>query len=207
MPAHLGLFLAASLGLALFPGPSILFVSTRALAAGRAEGTASCLGTGLGGMAHVLAATLGLSALLLASSHLFTLLKFAGALYLAWLGLTTLRDAPAPPPNSGAIPPLGLRAAFRHGVLVEALNPKTALFFLAFLPQFVAPHGAIAGQLLVLGLISVALNTGADLLAATLAARFCRALTGGGRGLIWARRALGAVLLALGADLALTAPP
>ncbi|WP_298283568.1 LysE family translocator [Acidocella sp.] len=207
MPAHLGLFLAASLGLALFPGPSILFVSGRALAAGRAEGTLSCLGTGLGGMVHVLAATLGLSALLLASSHLFALLKFAGALYLVWMGLGLISEAGSPP-SPQALTPLGPGRALRQGVLVEALNPKTALFFLAFLPQFInEPAGHVARQFFALGLVTCLLNTLADL-GAVQAAHGVRARLQGGGGLLrWVRRAFGALLVALGAELALTARP
>jgi threonine/homoserine/homoserine lactone efflux protein len=208
MAPHLWVFLAASLALAMFPGPSILFVSARALIAGRAEGASCCLGTGLGGMVHVLAATLGLSALLLASARLFALLKFAGALYLLWMGLGIIRAAGITGTASPPLPVLGLRLAFGKGILVEALNPKTALFFLAFLPQFIAPaEGHIARQFLVLGLIAVVLNTGADLSAAMAAARLRAGFAAAGGALVWGRRGLGAVLVLLGAELAFTTRP
>ncbi len=91
----------------------------------------------LGGLVHVIAGGLGVSAIILASAELFTVLKFAGALYLVWLGIKTFRDAGAAQP--GPIEPVGAQQAFRDGVVVEALNPKTAAFFLAFVPQFIDP--------------------------------------------------------------------
>src|SRR4051812_7462044 len=134
------------------------------LAGGRAEGVASSFGTGLGGMVHVLAGSLGVSAIVLASAELFTALKLIGAAYLVWLGVRTFRiarrEASAGPEGGAAAPPVGPWRAFREGVLVEALNPKTAAFFLAFVPQFVDPaQGGVALQFVVLGFLSVALNT------------------------------------------------
>ena len=166
-PSQFALFLAAALLLAVTPGPGIFYVAARSLAGGRGEGIASSLGTGLGGTVHVLAGALGVSAIVLASAALFTLLKLAGAAYLVWLGLRTIlaarRDAWAPAPT----PALGLRRAFREGMVVEALNPKTAAFFLAFVPQFVDPaQGHVAGQFAMLGLLSVLLNTLADVVVA-----------------------------------------
>ncbi|WP_165982607.1 LysE family translocator [Dankookia rubra] len=166
-PSQFALFLAAALLLAVTPGPGIFYVAARSLAGGREEGIASSLGTGLGGTVHVLAGALGVSAIVLASAELFTLLKLAGAAYLVWLGLCAIlaarRDALAPEPT----PALGSRRAFREGVVVEALNPKTAAFFLAFVPQFVDPtQGQVAVQFAVLGLLSVLLNTLADIVVA-----------------------------------------
>jgi threonine/homoserine/homoserine lactone efflux protein len=166
-PSQFALFLAAALLLAVTPGPGIFYVAARSLAGGREEGIASSLGTGLGGTVHVLAGALGVSAIVLASAELFTLLKLAGAAYLVWLGLRAIlaarRDALAPEPT----PALGSRRAFREGVVVEALNPKTAAFFLAFVPQFVDPtQGQVAMQFAVLGLLSVLLNTLADVVVA-----------------------------------------
>lgn len=205
--AHLfALFLAASLVLALMPGPGMLYVAGRAIAGGRAEGLASTLGTALGGLVHVTAAALGVSALVLASATLFAALKLAGALYLAWLGLRTWRQAARPTlPEEGAAPVGG---AFREGVLVEATNPKTAAFFLAFLPQFVSPaQGQVAQQIVLLGAISVALNTLADF-AVALAAGQVRALLLGHPGLLRRfRQASGALFVALGAGLLLTRRP
>src|SRR5688500_11682433 len=140
---QLALYFAAALLLAVTPGPGIFYVAARTLAGGRTEGIASSFGTGLGGMVHVLAGSLGVSAIVLASAELFTALKLVGAAYLVWIGLRTLqaarRDALAILAGGTAAPPVGARRAFREGVLVEALNPKTAAFFLAFVPQFVDP--------------------------------------------------------------------
>ena len=172
-PMQLALYVVAALVLAATPGPGIFYVAARTLAGGRAEGIASSFGTGLGGMAHVLAGSLGVSAVVLASAELFTAFKLAGAAYLVWLGLRTFlaarRDATTPIDGAGAAttPPVGARRAFREGVLVETLNPKTAAFFLAFVPQFVDPAaGSIAAQFVLLGTISVALNTLADIVVA-----------------------------------------
>src|SRR5215217_19145 len=171
---QLALYVAAALVLAVTPGPGIFYVAARTLAGGRAEGVASSSGTGLGGMVHVLAGSLGVSAVVLASAELFTALKLVGAAYLVWLGLRTFRsarrDAPAGRDGGAAAPPVGPRRAFREGVLVEALNPKTAAFFLAFVPQFVDPAGGhVALQFVALGSVSVALNTLADVAVAFVA--------------------------------------
>ncbi|MCX8134625.1 MAG: LysE family translocator [Roseococcus sp.] len=189
------LFLAAALVLALSPGPGMLYVAARSMAAGRRAGVLSSLGTGVGGLAHVLAGALGVSALVLASAELFTLLKLAGALYLLWLGWRTFR-------NAGEEQELVLGRAgrpFREGVLVEALNPKTAAFFLAFLPQFVsAEAGSVLVQFAVLGTLCVVLNTGVDLLVALLAERLRQGLLDWPGMLRRLRQGSGAALAALG---------
>jgi threonine/homoserine/homoserine lactone efflux protein len=163
------LFLAAATLLAVTPGPGIFYVLTRTLAGGRREGVLSALGTFMGGLVHVLAAALGLSAILAASATAFAIVKYAGAVYLLWIGVSMIRsrnlemvDA-APNPSS--------RHAFRQGVVTEALNPKTALFFLSFIPQFVNPHlGHVVWQFLLLGFLSVVLNTTADVVVVSFAA-------------------------------------
>lgn len=172
--ANLVLFLAAALAIAVSPGPGLLYVAARTLAGGRREGLASSFGTGLGGLVHVAAGAIGVSALVLASAEAFTVLKIAGAAYLVWLGIKSFRESGiAIDPNIKAT---GASRAFREGIVVEALNPKTAAFFLAFLPQFVDPvAGPAAGpvwlQFVVLGLISVTLNTAVDVVVTFLAAR------------------------------------
>ena len=168
---HFAVYFAAALLLAITPGPGIFYVAARTLAGGRREGIASSFGTGLGGMFHVVAGSLGVSALVLASAELFTVLKLLGAAYLIWIGIRTIRtarrDAVAALAGALPAPPVGPRRAFREGVLVEALNPKTAAFFLAFIPQFVDPAaGSTALQFVVLGFVSVALNTLADIVVA-----------------------------------------
>ena len=134
------LFLGAALIIAAIPGPGIFYVTARTLSAGRTSGFASTAGTALGGLVHVVAGSLGISAIILASAELFTALKFVGALYLVWLGIKTFRGAGRMLPLESE--PLGDTRAFRDGMLVEALNPKTAAFFLAFIPQFLDPAGA-----------------------------------------------------------------
>jgi threonine/homoserine/homoserine lactone efflux protein len=158
---NLSLFLLAALIIAAVPGPGIFYVAARTLSGGRRAGIASTLGTALGGLAHVVAGGLGVSAIILASAQLFTALKMIGALYLIWLGIRTFREAGDLPQEQ--IHPIEDKRAFREGVVVEALNPKTAAFFLAFIPQFLEPAaGYVALQFMALGLISVMLNTFAD---------------------------------------------
>ncbi|MBL8330113.1 MAG: LysE family translocator [Rubrivivax sp.] len=162
-------FIAATV-LAITPGPGIAYVVARTVAGGRAEGLASCIGTGLGGMLHVLAAAVGLSILVAQSAIAFTLLKYLGAAYLVYLGVRMLMRAQA----DDALQPVsaqGARRALVEGIVVEALNVKTALFFLAFLPQFVVPTEPLVPQLVLLGSICVALNTLVDLIAVLAAHR------------------------------------
>ena len=195
-------FLIAAVVLAITPGPGIAYVVACTVAGGRSEGLASCIGTGLGGLLHVLAAALGLSLLVAESALAFGLLKYLGAAYLVYLGVRLLRhqDAAFVLPGVAA---QGAARALREGILVEALNVKTALFFLAFLPQFVTPSMPVAPQLVLLGSICVALNTLADV-AAVLAAQ--RLLSSGPARAARARlltRASGVTMLGLGAFLAL----
>lgn len=168
--ATLALFTATALAIAISPGPGIFYVAARTLAGGRSEGLASSFGTGLGGLVHVAAGAVGVSALVMASAEAFTLLKLAGAVYLVWLGIKAIREARRPFEATPVT--TGTARAFREGILVEALNPKTAAFFLAFLPQFVDPSaGPVWLQFLLMGLISVTLNTAVDVVVALLASR------------------------------------
>ncbi len=158
--ADFSLFLVAALVVAAIPGPGIFYVAARTLSEGKAAGVASTLGTALGGLVHVVAGGLGVSALIMASAEAFAMLKLAGALYLIWLGIRAFREAGELPPEPKAT---ATARVFREGIVVEATNPKTAAFFLAFIPQFLdtaASHPAL--QFMALGLISVALNTFAD---------------------------------------------
>src|SRR5262245_23822406 len=129
----LWLYVLAALALAVTPGPAVLYVVTRSISQGRAAGVVSCLGVALGGMVHVLAAGLGLSAVLATSALAFNAVKYAGAAYLVWLGVRKLTQAPAALTIDAAATHSLLRV-FREGLVVNVLNPKTALFFLAFLP-------------------------------------------------------------------------
>jgi threonine/homoserine/homoserine lactone efflux protein len=191
--AHLTAFLAAAVVLAAIPGPGMLYVLARTLSHGRSAGLRSTLGTAAGGLGHVVAAAIGLSALLMTSALAFSAVKFVGAAYLIWLGVRTLAGLREPVEEvSGNAGP-----AFRQGMLTEVLNPKTALFFLTFLPQFVQPErGPVAPQLLALGCVSVALNSGADVVVAALGGHIRTALSPR-----WWRRqrlASGCTLIALG---------
>ena len=201
------LYIAAALLLAVTPGPGIFYVAARSLAGGRAEGIASSFGTALGGLVHVVAGALGVSAIVLASAELFMVLQLLGAAYLVWLGLRTIMDARrSTGPDMGGVsaPAMGTRRAFREGVVVEALNPKTAAFFLAFIPQFLDPSaGAVGLPFILLGCISVALNTLADIVVAIGASRL-REGAAARPGLIKRLREIsGASMIALGAGLAL----
>ena len=163
-------FLVAATILAITPGPGIAYVVARTVAGGRAQGLASCIGTGIGGMLHVLAAAVGLSLLVAQSALAFSLVKYLGAAYLVYLGVRMLirkqQDA-----GVQTVSAPGARRALLEGILVETLNVKTALFFLAFLPQFVAPGEPLVPQLVLMGSICVALNTLVDVIAVLAAHR------------------------------------
>ncbi len=162
------IFLGAAVLLAITPGPGIFYVLARSLRGGRQEGMLSAAGTFLGGLVHVAAAAFGLSAILAASAVAFETVRYAGAAYLIYLGYRMIRtrhqDDPAVEMADAS------RGTFVQGITTEVLNPKTALFFLSFIPQFVSlQQGHAAAQFLLLGAISVTLNTCADLLVACFA--------------------------------------
>jgi len=195
-------FLIAAVVLAITPGPGIAYVVARTVAGGRSEGFASCFGTGLGGLLHVLAAALGLSLIIAQSALAFNVLKYVGAAYLVYLGIRMLmrKDQPM---TVEAMASQGARRAFGEGVLVEALNVKTALFFLAFLPQFVSVSEPLAPQLVLLGSISVALNTMVDVLAVFAAHRLLKSGAARAARARLMTRVSGFTMLGLGAFLAL----
>jgi threonine/homoserine/homoserine lactone efflux protein len=202
------IFMTASLILAATPGPGMLYVLSRTLGGGRREGILSSLGTFLGGMVHVLAAAFGLSVLLATSAVAFSVVKFAGAAYLIYLGIrmivrakTDLEGDLGTESVSGS--PKG--SPFVQGIVTEVLNPKTALFFLSFIPQFVSRHGehAFAG-FVVLGIISVTLNTAADLVAVFLASPLQRLFARSRHAQITQRRASGAAMIVLGTYVAVS---
>ena len=197
---HFALFLAAAVLLAITPGPGIFYVLARTLAGGRKEGIESAAGTFFGGMFHVVAAALGVSAVLAASAVAFHTVKYAGAAYLVWLGIRMIRTRNAEMAGPAAAP---VQGSFRQGILTEALNPKTALFFLSFIPQFIATaQGHVFVQFLVLGAISVTLNTAADLVVVLMAAPLERKLKGSARFRRRQRVASGVGMIGLGAYVA-----
>lgn len=169
IPSRFPIFLGAALILAITPGPGIFYVLARSLRGGRREGVLSAAGTFLGGLVHVAAAAFGLSAILAASALAFETIRYAGAAYLIYLGYRMIRSRNEGMSDGGLEASAG-RNTLAQGVTTEMLNPKTALFFLSFIPQFVSvQQGHVAAQFLMLGAISVTLNTCADLLVACFA--------------------------------------
>ena len=197
------LFAVAALALVAIPGPNHLYIVTRSIAQGRRAGVASALGVETGTLVHIAAAAVGLSALVASSALAFDVVKYLGAAYLIFLGVRALRAGEPPafePPRDGHSLP---RRAYLDGVLVNVLNPKVALFFLAFLPQFLEPSRPAAGQVLVLGLVLSALGLASNLLYASAAGALGGWLRT--RPAVWRRQryVTGGVYLALGAAAAL----
>ena len=195
-------FLFAAVVLAITPGPGIAYVVARTVAGGRSEGLASCFGTGLGGLLHVLAAALGLSLLVAQSAIAFNIVKYIGAAYLIYLGVRLLLQK-GQTFKATPVAAQGVRRALFEGVAVEALNVKTALFFLAFLPQFVSPGGPLVPQLVLLGSVCVALNTLVDVVAVFAANRLLRSGVARAARARLMTRMSGITMLGLGAYLAL----
>jgi threonine/homoserine/homoserine lactone efflux protein len=197
-------FLLAALGLLLLPGPSVLYILTRSAAQGRRAGLASVGGIELAGLTHAVAAAFGLSALLLTSALAFSVVKYLGAAYLIYLGVRTLlsrqesHQTPVPAPKS-------FSRLFAQGFLVNLLNPKTALFFYAFLPQFVDPaRGTVIGQILVFGVLFVLLASCTDSLYALLGSTVGKFLTRNARFRQGQRYVTGGVYIVLGVTAAVT---
>ena len=204
-PHHFFLFLGAALLLAVAPGPGMLYVVARTLARGRGEGVLSSLGTLVGGLVHVVAAATGLSLVLATSAVAFAVVKYAGAAYLIYLGarmiLSARHDSEIALSDALAV----RRSPFLQGIATEALNPKTALFFLAFIPQFVnRADGAVFWQFLLLGAISVTLNTSCDLVVTLLAAPIGARLRSSATLRRRQRTATGLTLIGLGAYVAVS---
>ncbi|MGA8025688.1 MAG: LysE family translocator [Bryobacteraceae bacterium] len=190
-------FFSASILLAVTPGPGIMYVLTRSLAGGRREGILSSLGTFVGGFAHVIAAGLGLSAVLATSAVAYRAIRWTGAAYLVYLGIRMCRSAA----EHNELVTRGATGGnpFVQGVMTEVLNPKTALFFLSFIPQFVdARLGTVFGQFLLLGAITVILNTSADVLVAICAGPIGKRLLASRRARRNQKRATGALMIGLG---------
>ena len=174
-----------------------MYVLTRSLAGGRREGILSALGTFVGGFVHVVAAAFGISAVLATSAIAYQAVRWAGALYLVYLGIRMIRSAGKDSEAVTAEAPTG--NPFTQGIVTEVLNPKTALFFLSFIPQFVnLKAGAVFGQFLMLGTISVILNTSADVLVALFAGPIGARLLASARARKNQRRVTGAAMVGLG---------
>jgi threonine/homoserine/homoserine lactone efflux protein len=155
------LFAVAAVALIAIPGPNLIYIATRSMSEGRRAGLASVLGVETGTLIHSLAAALGISALVASSATAFEVVRYAGAAYLVYLGVRELLRRRDPSDPAAPRPEPSLARAYRQGVLVQVLNPKVALFFLAFLPQFVDPaRGSVATQVLVLGTLLAVLGAG-----------------------------------------------
>jgi len=197
------IFLSAAILLAIAPGPGMLYVLARALGGGRREGLLSALGTFFGGMVHVFAAAAGISIILAKSALAFAAVKYLGAGYLCFLGIRMIFDARK---DQGAPVTDRMRrgSPLWQGVMTEALNPKTALFFLSFIPQFVSRgHGHAFLQFVLLGTLSVTLNTSADIVVTLLAGPLGHRIRGSARFRRRQRTATGAFMIGLGTYLAL----
>jgi threonine/homoserine/homoserine lactone efflux protein len=196
--AHLPLFILASTVLLLTPGPAVLYIIARSVDQGRRAGLVSVCSIEVGNFVHVIAAALGLSALLLSSALAFSIVKYLGAAYLIYLGVRKL-FAREVLQSTGTNQPQSLRRIFSQGVMVAALNPKTALFFVAFLPQFVEPsRGGIGGQVLVLGCIFVTLAMISDSIYALAAGKVGQLLKGSRSVARAERYVVGGVYIGLG---------
>lgn len=194
---RLVLFAGAAAVLALTPGPGMLYVLGRTLNGGRREGILSSLGTFAGGLVHVLAAALGLSAILVTSAMAFQVVRYAGAAYLVYLGISMIRTRNLPETSPEEVSHSS--RPLLQGITTEVLNPKTALFFFSFIPQFVATQkGHVTLQFLFLGSSSVVLNTTADLLVVVFASVLAHKLRQNERFRARQRTASGAGMIGLG---------
>ena len=202
--SSLGLFAVAALVLLLTPGPAVLYIVTRSIDQGKRAGLVSVVGVHVGTLVHIFAAAAGLSALLAASATAFSAVKYLGAAYLIYIGVRRLGDR-----SSIVVPEAGkpkeLRRAFLDGVIVNVLNPKTGLFFLAFLPQFVTEaRGHVGEQVIALGVVFVLLGAITDSLYAMTAGSAARWLRGQPRFLTGERWITGGLYISLGVAAALS---
>jgi threonine/homoserine/homoserine lactone efflux protein len=200
MPATstIALFFVAAAALAVVPGPAVAYIVTQSIDQGRRAGIVSALGVASGGLVHVAAATVGLSALIASSATAFTLVKLVGAAYLIVVGIRRILagDAESDEPRALRAP---LRRIYRQGVIVNVLNPKTALFFLAFLPQFVDPdRGAVWPQVALLGTLFVAVAVVSDMTYALVSAAIAGRIRRTGTAAAVRRWLTGGIFVALG---------
>ena len=199
-PHTLAVFALAAIALAAVPGPAVLYIVAQSVGGGRVAGLFSALGVATGGAVHVAAAAIGLSSLLVSSALAFEIVKYAGAAYLVFLGIRRLLARDELERVDGAARAVRSPwSLYRQGVVVNVLNPKTAIFFLAFLPQFIDPHGgAVPGQIAILGVVFLAIALASDS-AYALAAGTAGGLLRGSRRYLQAERWVsGGVFVGLG---------
>lgn len=207
--AYWAVFLSAALALNLSPGPDLLFILSRTFANGKAVGIASSAGVCTGALVHVSAAALGLSAILATSVTAFTIVKYIGAAYLVYLGIKNLRSPQASLRLSAdSTERLSPWQAFKQGMLIDILNPKVAIFFMAFLPQFIRPEiAAVPVQLAGLGILVILIGFPIECLFVLLAAKITRALQNNSAVGPWLDRLFSSILIGLGVKLALYEKP
>ena len=199
----LAVFAAASFALIVVPGPSVLYIVGASISQGRRAGLTSMLGVQAGGLIHVFAAAVGVSALIASSAEAFTIVKFAGAAYLVYLGVQRIRHAGEDDHTQQA--PRSHAHLFRQGVVVNVLNPKVAIFFVAFLPQFIDPSAGTPGlQIVVLGLLFILIAMISDGTYALLAGTAAEHLRGSFRSRQRLDRISGTIIIGLGAVAVLT---
>jgi threonine/homoserine/homoserine lactone efflux protein len=203
LPSHSQLlfFVTAALALLAIPGPAVLYITSRSIGQGRNAGFVSALGIGVGTLVHTAAAVIGLSALLVSSAMAFSVVKYLGAAYLVFLGIQRLRskESLASSSNDPAAPRASLARIFGQGIVVNILNPKTALFFFAFLPQFVDPsRGQVATQILSLGVLFALMGTTSDSIWALFSSSVAGWLRGNPRWMHNERYVSGGILISLG---------
>lgn len=205
--SYWSIFLTAAVVINISPGPDLIYILSRTVTHGRRIGLASSLGVGTGAFFHVVAAAIGISTILMASALAFTVVKLIGAAYLIFLGVQALRSAGKSFIADTTTPtrPISAWEAYRQGVLIDVLNPKVAIFFMAFLPQFIrSDAGPVSAQLILMGLVVIAIGMIVELLVVLLAARttgFFRSSTKVSK---WLDRVMGSILMALGFRLALS---
>jgi threonine/homoserine/homoserine lactone efflux protein len=194
----IALFLLAATALAIVPGPAVAYIVTQSIDQGRRAGLVSALGVATGGLVHVTAATVGLSALIASSAEAFTVVKLVGAAYLIVVGIRRILSGDAEETERRALR-APLRRVYRQGAIVNVLNPKTALFFLAFLPQFVDPHrGTVWPQVAVLGISFVSVAVLSDMTYALVSDAIAGRIRRTGTGAKVRRWLTGGVFVALG---------
>ena len=196
-------YMAVLLGFVFIPGPAVLLTLARASSSGTKVGLATGLGIAVGDLVHTVLAVIGLSAIIFASAFMFTLVKYLGAAYLIYLGIKAVLEK-SNHQRPGSVSVMGPATAFRQAVLLEVLNPKSALFFLAFLPQFVTPeNGLVALQLLTLGVLFVAMGLVSTVIVAVSAGGVGRFLRRNPVVLRWQGKIVGGIYCVLGVRLAL----
>jgi len=200
-------FVGASLVLALTPGPAVVYIVARTLAQGRSRGLASVLGVALGNLANAAGAALGLAAVFAVSSAAFSVVKWAGAAYLVYLGIRMWRAAPAVGTGTPQMLLQPLRRVFRDGFLVALLNPKTTLFFAAFLPQFMDTGANPLAQTLALGTVFVCIACCTDLVYVLAASFLAPRLNRAAWHAVWGNRLAGTSFIGLGVLTAMGARP